>query len=75
MSSFPLVHSVVVLPLELQPLVLGLTPVRPTSLLLLLLVPTQAGAQLDVDPRRSRESKALGDLDKIQFVNVKHGAE
>lgn len=75
MSSFPLVHSVVVLPLKLQPLVLGLAPVRSTSLLLLLLVPTQTRAQLDVDSRWGRESKALGDLDKIQFVHVKHGAE
>lgn len=71
----PLVHSILVLPLELQPLALGLAAVRPTSLLLLLLVATQARSQLDINPRRGREPKALGYLDKIQLVHVKHGAE
>lgn len=47
------VYLVIVLPLELQALTtLGLAAVRPATLLLLLLVPAQAGAQGDVDPRR-----------------------
>lgn len=75
MSSLPLAHSILVLPLKLQPLVLGLAAVRPTSLLLLLLVPTQAGAQLDINPRRGGESKALGYLDKVQLVHVEYRAE
>lgn len=75
MSSFPLARSIIVLPLKLQPLVLGLAAIRPTALLLLLLVPTQARAQLDVNPRRGREAKALGHLDKVELVYVEDGAE
>lgn len=41
------------LPLKLQALaILGLAAVRPAALLLLLLVPTQARAQRDVNPGR-----------------------
>lgn len=63
------------LPLELQPLVLGLAAIRPASLLLLLLITTQASAELDVNAGRSREAKALGDLDEVQLVHIKHRAE
>lgn len=35
----------------------------------------QACAELDVHSRRCGESERLGDLDKIQFVDVEYGAE
>lgn len=71
------VHTlIIVLALELQSLpVLGLAAVCPSSLLLLLLVTAQAGTQLDVNAGRRREAEALGHLDKVQLVDVEHGAE
>lgn len=63
-------------PLKLQPFpVLRLTPVIPTTLLLLLLVTTKTRAKLDIDARRGRESKALGHLDQVELVDVEDGAE
>jgi hypothetical protein len=65
-----------VLALELQTgTVLGLTAVRATSLLLLLLIPAQAGAQLDIDAGWGGEAEALGYLDQVELVHVEHGAE
>lgn len=62
------------LALELQTRsVLGLAAVRATSLRFL--IPTQAGAQLDVDAGRGREAEALGDLDQVELVHVEDGAE
>lgn len=64
------------LALELQSLAVpGLAAVCPSSLLLLLLVTAQAGTQLNVNAGRGGESEALGHLDKVQLVDVEHGAE
>lgn len=64
------------LPLKLQSsTVLGLAAVSAASLLLLLLVAAETGAQLDVNAGGSIETEALGDLDKIKLVHVEHGAE
>lgn len=65
-----------ILPLELQPLiVVGLIAVGPSALLLLLFVPAETRAELDVDAWWRRESESLGDLDEIELVHIEHGAE
>lgn len=64
------------LPLELQSsTVLRLTAVRAASLLLLLLIAAETGAQLDVNARWGIESEALGNLDEVKLVDVEHGAK
>lgn len=76
-STF-IIHSLflIVLPLELQPLVVPrLAAVSPAPLLLLLLVTAQAGSQRDVDTGRRVESKALGHLDQVQLVHVKDSTQ
>lgn len=65
----------VALSLELQSLLLGLAAVCSPAHLLLLLVPAQTRSELDVDPRRSREAKALGHFDQVELVHVKDGTE
>lgn len=52
------------------PLLWWLTAIWPPALYLLVLVHTSA--QLNVNPRRRREAKALGHLDQIQLANIKH---
>lgn len=67
---------VIVLPLELQAFTpLRLAAVRPAALLLLLLVPAQAGTQRDVNTGWGGESEALGHLDEVQLVHVEDGTE
>ena len=64
------------LPLKLQPLpIIMLTAVRPSTLLLLLLVAAETRAELDVDARGRLEAEALGYLDEVEFVDVEDGAE
>lgn len=64
------------LPLKLQPsTVLRLAAVRAASLLLLLLVAAETGAQLDVNAGRSSETEALRNLDEVKLVHVEHSAE
>lgn len=64
------------LPLELQSsTVLGLAAVRAATLLLLLLITAEAGAQLDVNARRGIETEALGNLDEVKLVHVEHSAK
>lgn len=63
------------LSLELQPLVLRLAPVAPSALLLLLLVTTKTGSQLDINARRCGETEPLRNLDKVQLVYIENGAE
>jgi hypothetical protein len=55
------------------PLLLGLAPVRPPALDLL--VPAQTRTQADVDPGRCAEAEALGDLDEVQFVHVENRSQ
>lgn len=67
---------VIVLALEFQALAtLGLATIRPAALLFLLLVPAQTRAQGNVNPRRSRETEALGHLDQIQLVYIEYRPE
>lgn len=76
-STF-IIHSLflIVLPLELQPLVVPrLAAVGPASLLILLLVTAQTGTQRDVDTGWRIESKALGHLDQVQLVHVKDSTQ
>ena len=61
------------LPLELRPL--GLAAIRAATLLLLSLITGHAGTQLDINPWRSIETKALGDLHQVQLVHIEHGAK
>lgn len=62
------------LPGELVTLVLSwLAAVRPAALLLL--VSAHTGAESDINTRRLCETEALGDLGKIQFVDVKDAAQ
>lgn len=64
------------LPLELQSsTVLGLAAVRAASLLLLLLIAAEAGAQLDVNARWGIETEALGNLDEVKLVHIEHSAK
>lgn len=64
------------LPLELQSsTVLGLAAVRAATLLLLLLIAAEAGAQLDVNARWGIETEALGNLDEVKLVHVEHSAK
>ncbi|KAI6773453.1 hypothetical protein HG531_000302 [Fusarium graminearum] len=62
------------LPGELVTLVLSwLAAVRPAALLLL--VSAHTSTESDINTRRLRETEALGDLGKIQFVDVKDAAQ
>lgn len=61
------------LPLELRSL--GLAAVRAATLLLLSLITGHASTQLDINSRRSIETKALGDLHQVQLVHIEHGAK
>lgn len=64
------------LPLELQTsAVLGLTAVCAASLLFLLLITAQAGAQLDINAGWGGETEALGNLDKVELVHVEDSTE
>ena len=58
--------------LHRPPPLLRLTPIRPSSLDLL--IPTQTRAQADIDARRRVEPKALGHLDEVEFVHVEDAA-
>lgn len=50
---------------------LRLAAVRATTLVALL----HAGAESDVDARRSRETEGLGDLDEVEAVDVEDAAQ
>lgn len=63
------------LPLELQSFVVRLAAVAPPAHLLLFLVPAEARAQLDINARRRGEPEPLRNLDKVQLVYIKNGAE
>lgn len=75
LPSFPPKTSPLKLPPRLHrpPPLLRLAAVRPPSLNLL--VAAQARPQTNVDSRRRAEPEALGYLDQIQLVHVKHGPQ
>jgi hypothetical protein len=66
--------STTVLPFEPgTAMLLRLTSIRPPPTLLL--VPTHACPELNIHPWRCRETKAFGDFDEIEFVDVEDRAE
>lgn len=58
---------------ESIPLLWWLTAIRPPSLHLLVLIHTSA--QLNINPRRRRETKALGHLDQIKLADIEYTAQ
>ena len=64
-----------VLPLEFEPVPVVLRLAAIGSASLLLLVPLHAARQLDVDPGWGGETKAFGEFNQIELMNIEDAAE